>query len=57
VVQAEETGQVYEITYAATEVGGAPTVVVELVTCHLLECRLGGTSGEHPQYYLPKVLT
>jgi hypothetical protein len=57
VVQVEETRQVYEITYAATEVGGAPTVVVELVTCHLLECRLGGTSGEHPQYYLPKVLT
>jgi hypothetical protein len=70
VVQAEETGQVSavtyvaaefghasEVTYAAVEVGGDPNVVVELVTYQLMECRLGGTSVVHPQYYLSKVLT
>jgi hypothetical protein len=48
------------VTFAA-EVGGDSTAVmeveVELVTCQLMECRLGGTSVEHPQYYLLKVLT
>jgi hypothetical protein len=65
VIQAEETRQVLgvasatarpeqasEVTSAATEVGGDPTVVmeveVELVTCPLMECRLGGTLAEHP---------
>jgi hypothetical protein len=60
VIQAEETGQVPGVTLA-TVVGSDPTVVmevkVELVTCQLMECRLGGTSVEHPQYYHPKVLT
>jgi hypothetical protein len=51
-------GQVLEVTSAA-EVGGVPTVVMEvaLLTCQLMECTLGGTSVEHPQYYLLKVLT
>jgi hypothetical protein len=44
-------GQAPELTFA-TEVGGDPTMVmeleVELVTCRLMECRLGGTSVEHP---------
>jgi hypothetical protein len=60
VIQAKETGQVSGVTSAAI-VGGDPTVAtevdVELMTCQLMECRLGGTSTEHPQYYLPKVLT
>jgi hypothetical protein len=60
VIQAKETGQVSGVTSAAT-VGGDPTVAtevdVELMTCQLMECRLGGTLTEHPQYYLPKVLT
>jgi hypothetical protein len=71
-IQAKEIGQVSKITPAAiepgqapkvtfaTEVGGDPTVVMEveleLMTCQMMECRLGGTSVEHPQYYLPKVL-
>jgi hypothetical protein len=47
------------VKHATAEVDGGPTVVVEmeLVTCQLMECRLGGTSVEHPQYYLRKVLT
>jgi hypothetical protein len=71
VIQAEEIEQVSEITHTAAEPGLAPEVTfaaevrsdptmvmeVELVTCQLMECRLGGTSVEHPQYYLPKVLT
>jgi hypothetical protein len=70
VIHAEEIGQVSEIISAAiepgqapevsftAEVGGDPTVVmeveVELMTCQLMECRLGGTLLEHPQYYLLK---
>jgi hypothetical protein len=53
-------GQVPEVTFAAV-VGGDPTIVmeveVELLTCPSMECRLGGTLVEHPQYYLPKVLS
>jgi hypothetical protein len=66
VIQAEETGQVLGVTPATTEsgeapvvtsaaeVGGNPTTVMEvaLVTCQLMECRLGGTSVDHPQCYL-----
>jgi hypothetical protein len=52
------SGQALEVTSAA-KVGGDPTVVMEvpLVTCQQMECTLGGTSTEHPQYYLLKVLT
>jgi hypothetical protein len=61
VIQAEATRQVSGVTpaTAAAEVGDDPTMVVEvqLMTCQLMECKLGGTSVEHPQYYLPKVLT
>jgi hypothetical protein len=73
VIQVEETRQVSVVTPAATEsvqasvvtpateVGGDPIVVmeveVELVTCQLMECTLGGTSVKHPQYYHLKVLT
>jgi hypothetical protein len=71
VIQAEETRQVLGVTPATTElgqasvvtsaaeVGGDPTTVMEvaLVTCQLMECRLGGSSMEHPQCYLQKVLT
>jgi hypothetical protein len=59
VVQAVETGQVHRVTSAAIEVGNDPTMVVDvqLVTCQLTECRLCGTSLEHPQYYLQKVLS
>jgi hypothetical protein len=32
-------------------------VELELMTCHFMGCKLGGTSVEHPQYYLSKVLT
>jgi hypothetical protein len=41
------------------KVGDDPTVAVEvkLMTCQLMEGILGGTSVEHPQYYLQKVLT
>jgi hypothetical protein len=57
---AAEPGQAPEVTFAA-EVGGDPTVVmeveVELMTCLPMECTLGGTSAEHPQYYHLKVLT
>jgi hypothetical protein len=42
---------------SAAEVGGDPTVVMELMTDQLMGCRLGGTLVEHPQYYLLKVLT
>jgi hypothetical protein len=58
VVQAEETRQVSGVT-PTVAVGDDPTMVVEveLVTCQLLECKLGGTSVKHPQYYLLKVLT
>jgi hypothetical protein len=55
------TGQVSGVTpvVAAAEVSDDSTVVVEvqLVTCQLMECKLDGTSVEHPQYYLPEVLT
>jgi hypothetical protein len=61
VIQAEMTVQVSRVTpvAAAAEVDDDSTVVVEvqLVTCQLMECKLNGTSVEHPQYYLPKVLT
>jgi hypothetical protein len=59
VIQAEETRQASGITPAAAAAGGDPTTVVEvtLVTCQLMECRLGGTLVEHPQYYLQKLLT
>jgi hypothetical protein len=58
VIQAEETGQVSRVTSTA-EVGGESTMVmeVELMTFQLMECTLGGTSVEHSQYYLLKVLT
>jgi hypothetical protein len=61
VMQVEVTRQVSGVTpvAAAAEVGDDPTMVVEvqLVTYQLMECKLGGTLVEHPQYYLPKVLT
>jgi hypothetical protein len=71
VIQAEETGQVPGVTPAVAEfgqasvvtfvveVGGDPTAVVEvaLLICQQMECKLGGTSLEHPQYCPPKVLT
>jgi hypothetical protein len=71
VIQAEETGSVSGVTPAiiesgsasvvapATMLGGDPTTVmgVALITCQLMECKLGGTSVGHPQYYLLKVLT
>jgi hypothetical protein len=41
---------VYGVTPHVAEVGGDPTVVVEVafVTCWLMECILDGTSVEHP---------
>jgi hypothetical protein len=45
------------VTSAAVEGGDDPSVVVELATCQLMECRLGGTSVEHPEHSLQKVLT
>jgi hypothetical protein len=71
VIRAEETGQVSRVTptaakpgqvaevTSAAEVGDDPTMVVEVehVTCQQMECKLGGTLVEHPQYYLPRVLT
>jgi hypothetical protein len=61
VIHAKVTGHVPGVTPVATaaEVGNDPTMVVEvqLVTCQLMECKLDDTSVEHPQYYLPKVLT
>jgi hypothetical protein len=36
----------------AVEGGDDPSVVVELATCQLMECRLGGTSVEHPEHSL-----
>jgi hypothetical protein len=35
-------------------VGNDPTTVVDvqLMTCQPMECKLGGTLVEHPQYYL-----
>jgi hypothetical protein len=56
VIQAAESGQV-PVVASATEVGGDHTVVMELVADQLMWCRLGGTSVEHPQYYLSKLLT
>jgi hypothetical protein len=45
---------VLEVTSTA-EVGGDPTAVMEvemeLVTCQLIQCRLGGTLMEHSQYF------
>jgi hypothetical protein len=55
VIQAAESGHAHVVASTA-EVGGDPTVVMELVADQLIGCRLGGTSVEHPQYYLPKVL-
>jgi hypothetical protein len=42
------------MTSVAVKVGDDPTMVVEveLMTCPLLDSRLGGTSVERPQYYL-----
>jgi hypothetical protein len=59
VIQAKKTGQAPRVTSTTIEVGGGPTTVVEmeLETCQLMECTLGDTSVEHPQYYLQKVLT
>jgi hypothetical protein len=59
VIRAAETGHASGVTPAAAEVSDDPTVVVEvaLMTYQLVECRLGGTLVEHPQYYLQKVLT
>jgi hypothetical protein len=55
------TGQVSRVTpvAAAAVMGDDSTMVVEvqLMTCQLMECKLDGTSVEHRQYYLPKVLT
>jgi hypothetical protein len=51
VIHAKETRHVSGVTSTAA-VGGDPTVVmeveVELMTCQLMECRLGGTSAEYP---------
>jgi hypothetical protein len=46
VVQADEIGQAHGVTSVATAVGGGTTLVVEaeLVTCQLMEYKLGGTS-------------
>jgi hypothetical protein len=59
VVQAGENGHAHGVTFAIAEVGDGPTTVVEveIMTCLQLECRLGGTSVEYPQYYLQKVPT
>jgi hypothetical protein len=64
VIQAEEIGQVSEVhllllSLDSAAVGNDPTAVMEvaLMTCQLIECKLGGTSMEHPEYYLQKVLT
>jgi hypothetical protein len=61
VIQAEMIVQVSRVTLVAAvaEVDDDSTVVVEvqLMTCQLMECKLDGTSMEHLQYYLPKVLT
>jgi hypothetical protein len=48
------SGQVLEVTSDDVEVGDDPTMVMEvaLVPCQLMECTLGGTSVEHPQYLL-----
>jgi hypothetical protein len=53
-IQAEETRQVSGVTPATAEVGNDPTAVVDvqLMTCQPMECKLGGTLVEHPQYYL-----
>jgi hypothetical protein len=59
VIHAMDIGEVSRVTPVVAEVGDDPTVVVEmgLVTCLLMECRLGGTLVEHFKYYLRKVLT
>jgi hypothetical protein len=56
---AAEPRQASDVTFAAAEVGVDPTVVMEmaLVTCQMMECTLGGTLVEHPQYCHSKVLT
>jgi hypothetical protein len=55
------TGKVFGVTpvAAAAEVSDDSTMVVEvqLVTCQLMECKLDGTSVEHPQCYLSEALT
>jgi hypothetical protein len=50
VIHAEETGQVSRVTPTTAEVGDDPTVVVEvdLMTCPLMEYKLGSTSVDHP---------
>jgi hypothetical protein len=55
---AAKPGQAPEVTFVA-EVSGGPTMVMEmiLVTCLSMECTLGGTSAEQPQYNHLKVLT
>jgi hypothetical protein len=59
VILVAEFGQALGATSAAAEVGGDPTmvVIVEIMTCRLMECTLGDTSMEHPQYYLLNVVT
>jgi hypothetical protein len=54
-----ESGQVSGVTSATAKVGDDPAVVMEvaLVNCRLIECRLGDTLVERPQYYLQKALT
>jgi hypothetical protein len=49
---ATESGQAYEVTLVANAV-----MEVALMSCQQMECTLGGTSVEHPQYHLLKVLT
>jgi hypothetical protein len=56
VIQEAKTGHASGVTPEAAEVGDDPTMVMELVTCQLIKCKPGGTSMEHPQYYLQKVL-
>ena len=63
-IQAEEIGQVSEVhllllSLDSAAVGNDPTAVMEVafMTCQLMQCTLGGTSVEQPQYYLQKVLT
>jgi hypothetical protein len=61
VIHEEVARQVSGVTPVAVvaNVGDDPTMVVgvQLMICQLMECQLGGTSVEHLQYYLLKVLT
>jgi hypothetical protein len=56
VIQTTKKGQVPRVTSVAAEVGGGPTVVVEveILACQLMECRLGGTLVEHPSTIIEK---